>query len=113
MCIKRCGRKKISGEQILNLAVLTGQCKPEPVKPEYDAQTGEEIVSAQEEERSKKLPSPVIKEKVIASGPASDCDATNPIHLSPPKPDNARGVTAEDPSRSAYRERCMYWRRYT
>ena len=40
-------------EQILNLAVLTGQCKPERVKPVFDAQTGEEVVSDQKEEISK------------------------------------------------------------
>jgi hypothetical protein len=102
-------------EPILNLAVLTGEFKPQRVKPVFDAETGKIVNDDQEEEISKELPSPVIEEneKVIdASGSANDCDATNPIRLSPPKPDNAR-VSAEHPSRSAYRERCMYWRRYT
>jgi hypothetical protein len=102
-------------EPILNLAVLTGEFKPQRVKPAFDAETGKIVNDDQEEEISKELPSPVIEEneKVIdASGSANDCDATNPIRLSPPKPDNAR-VSAEHPSRSAYRERCMYWRRYT
>jgi hypothetical protein len=68
----------------------------------------------QEGERKRELPSPVFEEneKVKgASSPVSDCDATNPIRPSPPKPDNTR-VTVEDPSRSAYREKCKYWRRH-
>jgi hypothetical protein len=60
----------------------------------------------------------VIKEteKVIdASNPASDCDstnATNPTISRAPASANAR-ASAEDPARSTYREKCMYWRSYT
>jgi hypothetical protein len=99
-------------EQILDIGLLTGQWHPRRTKPVFDAQTGEEIVSDREQEKSKELPSPGIKgnEKVIgASSPASDCDSPNAIN-----PTISRApASAEDPARSAYRERCMYWRRYT
>jgi hypothetical protein len=97
-------------EPILNLAILTGEFQPRRAKPVFDAQTGEEVVSDPGGRKSKELPSPGIKgnEKVIgASSPASDCDSPNAIN-----PTISRApVSAEDPARSAYREKCMYWRR--
>jgi hypothetical protein len=72
----------------------------------------------QEEEISKELPSPVIEknEKVPgASSPAMDCDspnATKPTISRAPASADARVSTEDDPARSAYRERCMHWRRY-
>jgi len=71
----------------------------------------------QEEEKSKELPSPVIEgnENVPgASSTASDRDspnATNPTISRAPASANARPSAEDDPARSAYREKCMYWRR--
>ena len=104
-------------EPILNLAVLTGEFIPPLVKPVFDAQTGEEVVSDPGGRKSKELPSPVIEknEKVPgASSPAMDCDSPNATKPTISRaPASADALAEDDPARSAYRERCMYWRRYT
>ncbi len=93
-------------EQILNLAVLTGELRPRRTKPQFDAQTGE-IINDDEEEISKELPSPVFEknEKMPgASSPASDCDATNATK----RTISRAPESAKDAARLAYRERCKY-----
>jgi hypothetical protein len=66
----------------------------------------------QEEEKSKGLPSPVIEEnEKVTKAQTALADAT-PVPMKP----IAEQVfdtqpAAEDPSRSAYREKCKYWRR--
>ena len=104
-------------EPILNLAILTGEFQPRRAKPVFDAQTGEEVVSDPGGRKSKELPSPVIEknEKVpAASSPAMDCDSpnvTNPTISRAPASANACPSAGDDSARSAYREKCMYWRR--
>ena len=66
-----------------------------------DTETLPDTVSDQEEEE---------KRRATQSGSLPTPDATNATNATIARPANAR-VTAEDPSRSAYRERCMYWRR--
>ena len=71
----------------------------------------------QEKEKSKELPSLVIERNDNvrgASSPASDCDspnATNPTISRAPASAKARPSAEDNPARSAYREKCMYWRR--
>ena len=98
-------------EQILNLAILTGA---EPVER---VSCTEECDKELKPAKVKELPSPVIEknEKVPgASSPAMDCDspnATNPTISRAPASANARPSAGDDSARSAYREKCMYWRR--
>ena len=98
---------------ILNIAFLTGEIPVRAIPPGEEGHVPEVWGRDWEEEKKKELPSPVIKgnEKVIASGPANDCGANNATNSTISRAP-AR-ASAEDPARSAYRERCMYWRRYT
>jgi hypothetical protein len=91
-------------EQILDIALLTGQWHPQPIKPVSLAQTGEIVNDDQEEEE---------RRRATQSQPLPTPDATNATNATISRSRAAGGVTAEDSSRLAYRERCMYWRRYT